>query len=536
MQNSKSKEFNQKFNQQIQDIKLPDKISDKYTITSILKETDNKCVYIISDAKKELYILKICHGIFQSSLKQEYDVLCHAASCYFPEPVDFFKENDNSYLIRSYIRGKPLCDYTEQLFEKISDFTEFENTLIPLFIECCSIINILHSLKPPVIHRDIKEENFIFEASSGHPVLIDIDAGRQFMPNKSRDTVFAGTFGNAAPEQFGFGQSDVRTDIYGLGKTFISMLGGTEAANSHISPELSTILSKATAFEPENRYSSVKELIQELCSLKDTRMHKNKNIRLKRPLIFLFAGLLAGSAIGSGVGIIISRNIPISNMVQTQSQPKNDNPQDTSKTSQENNNSNNDDTANSSSDNNSSTKSMSDSNKKSVNDSLVDRAGVKSLNLFDFQDDVDSIILAAYDNDGDTLAKSIDTLISKLYKEPELTRNPPKDYSGYDHLPDSVINSSPMDIIRQRLVYRNHCLKKTIGSFNKYQSEILSLLRLVLYRTGDADESCIYKYSHSAKDKVDENDYYFCLSDLLDNIQLAIDNKDGFVRVYEQNQ
>ena len=57
MQNSKSKEFNQKFNQQIQDIKLPDKISDKYTITSILKETDNKCVYIISDAKKELYMM-----------------------------------------------------------------------------------------------------------------------------------------------------------------------------------------------------------------------------------------------------------------------------------------------------------------------------------------------------------------------------------------------------------------------------------------------------------------------------------------------
>ena len=45
----------------------------------------------------------------------------------------------------------------------------------------------------------------------------------------------------------------------------------------------------------------------------------------------------------------------------------------------------------------------------------------------------------------------------------------------------------------------------------------------------------IYKYAHAKKDAVDENDYNFCLSDILDNVQLAIDNQDGFVRAYEQN-
>lgn len=130
---------------------------------------------------------------------------------------------------------------------------------------------------------------------------------------------------------------------------------------------------------------------------------------------------------------------------------------------------------------------------------------------------------------------ALETLIPKLYAEPELTRNPPEDYANYDSLPDYVRNCSAVDHIRQSLVYRDACLKNTIGSYSNYQNEILSLLRIVIYRTSDADTSCIYKYAHAKKDAVDENDYNFCLSDLLDNVLLAIDNQDRFVRAYEQN-
>ena len=56
-------------------------------------------------------------------------------------------------------------------------------------MECCQIISILHHEKPPIIHRDIKPENFVWEESSQTLVLIDIDAGRQFTPSKTRDTV-----------------------------------------------------------------------------------------------------------------------------------------------------------------------------------------------------------------------------------------------------------------------------------------------------------------------------------------------------------
>lgn len=130
-------------------------------------------------------------------------------------------------------------------------------------MECCQIISILHHEKPPIIHRDIKPENFVWEESSQTLVLIDIDAGRQFTPSKTRDTVFTGTYGNAAPEQFGFGQSDIRTDVYGLGKTFLSLLSGNESSPESdtdipgLSADLATILQKATSFKPEDRYTTV---------------------------------------------------------------------------------------------------------------------------------------------------------------------------------------------------------------------------------------------------------------------------------------
>ena len=498
MQDTKTKQFINTFREEIKNYSLPQKLADTYTLTSVLKEISDKHVYLLSDIHGTSFILKSCRGMFRSSLKQEYDILSQASSNHFPTPLDFFEEEETSFLLRSYVHGPLLSDFSEQLCEKQPCGTAFESLILPLFIQCCDCIQVLHALHPPVIHRDIKPENFIWDNRRALLVLIDVDAGRQFLPEKSRDTIFVGTYGNAAPEQFGFSQSDVRTDVYGLGKTFLSLLGDSSCA----SPELSIILKKATAFEPERRYASVKEFSAALLTLQKKRSHMPSHSFLKYPLLILFAGLVAGSAIGSGIGVMVSQKLSsVPNSQTTGSVPS----------------------------------TQSDHTLTGFR-SLADNAGVQDLNLYNFQDDVDAIILAAFNNDADALTQSIESLITGLYAEPELTRNPPEDYAAYDHIPESEITSSPVDIIRQRLVYRDCCLKKTVGSYDQYKYEILSLLRLVLYRTSDADSSCIYIYSHTSPENVQENVYLFCISDLLDNIQLAIDNKDQFVRAYEQNQ
>ena len=67
-----------------------------------------------------------------------------------------------------------------------------------------------------IVHRDIKPENIILGVDS-QVYLIDFGIARVEKAGRSADTEFLGTQGYAAPEQFGFCQSDARADIYALG-------------------------------------------------------------------------------------------------------------------------------------------------------------------------------------------------------------------------------------------------------------------------------------------------------------------------------
>ena len=54
--------------------------------------------------------------------------------------------------------------------------------------------------------------------------LIDFDAARVCKERKETDTVLLGTEGYAPPEQYGFAQTDARSDIYALGITLKALL------------------------------------------------------------------------------------------------------------------------------------------------------------------------------------------------------------------------------------------------------------------------------------------------------------------------
>jgi len=64
-----------------------------------------------------------------------------------------------------------------------------------------------HNAVPPIICRDLKAQNVIM-TNDGKIKLIDFDIARVYQPGKGRDTMLMGTQGYAAPEQFGFGQTD----------------------------------------------------------------------------------------------------------------------------------------------------------------------------------------------------------------------------------------------------------------------------------------------------------------------------------------
>ena len=112
-------------------------------------------------------------------------------------------------------------------------------------------LGFLHDAPKPIIHRDLKPSNIIV-TENGEVKILDYDAAKIYKPDNTGDTTFLGTDGIAAPEQYGFMQSDPRSDIYAVGK----MLEKAFPNNRRILD----VAAKASSFDPANRYNSVKEL------------------------------------------------------------------------------------------------------------------------------------------------------------------------------------------------------------------------------------------------------------------------------------
>ncbi len=141
-----------------------------------------------------------------------------------------------------------------------------------ILLEICDGLIFLHEAQPPIIHRDIKASN-IMVTDEGRVMIIDYDAAKQFVPGSEKDTVLIGTQGIAAPEQYGFAQSDQRTDIYAFGKLVERVIPESEQAMR--------IAGKATRFSPSARYKSVREMKADLAKMWDpkvSRAEHNKEI------------------------------------------------------------------------------------------------------------------------------------------------------------------------------------------------------------------------------------------------------------------
>ena len=128
-------------------------------------------------------------------------------------------------VIEEYISGTPL----PELLETSGPLPE--KTVRELTLQLCQILTDLHSFEPPVIHRDIKPSNLILR-EDGTLVLLDMNAAKFETPEKSADTRLLGTPGYAAPEQFGFGSSSVRTDLYAVGVLMNTLLTGLDPGDA----------------------------------------------------------------------------------------------------------------------------------------------------------------------------------------------------------------------------------------------------------------------------------------------------------------
>ena len=134
-----------------------------------------------------------------------------------------------------------------------------EEQAYDIAVQLADILVRLHQLEPAIVHRDIKPSNIIIE-KNGHVNLIDFNAARHVNADKNEDTRMLGTVYFAAPEQFGFGQSDERTDIYGLGATINYIMTGDKPGAGIAECRFSDILKKCLMVDAKDRYQSAEEL------------------------------------------------------------------------------------------------------------------------------------------------------------------------------------------------------------------------------------------------------------------------------------
>lgn len=236
---------------------FPSQILEKYEPLSCLKHSGDRQVYLFrerSSAKR--VIVKCGRGKNGELLKREYDILSAAdplSARFFPAVSDYFREGDVCYYVREYIEGLTL----DELVRKRGILPPMEARAA--VAEICGIVHRLHHAKPPVVCRDIKPENLI-ACPDGKYRIIDLDSARYVKENSQHDTTLLGTQENAAPEQYGYRQSDARTDVCGLGMLLLFLSSGEYDKNAELPEDIRKIVNRCTEFYPYRRYADAAAL------------------------------------------------------------------------------------------------------------------------------------------------------------------------------------------------------------------------------------------------------------------------------------
>ena len=143
---------------------------------------------------------------------------------------------------------------------------------LSVMLDVCRALKLLHEQTPPIIHRDIKPSNIILSVD-GIWKVIDFNTARYYDASAQRDTTFLGTREYAAPEQFGDIQTDVRTDIYALGAMMNYLLTGKNHKKYVYKGTAGKIIEKCTRFDPNLRYQSIEEFMQDLKRLPEAEKY-----------------------------------------------------------------------------------------------------------------------------------------------------------------------------------------------------------------------------------------------------------------------
>ena len=240
---------------------LPEDMQEHWTVYECLKESEDSSTFLVKETVTGiLCVLKWGRNRQAEFLRNEMEIMEKMADRKLsgvPKAYRIFEENGEVYLVREYIEGMSLA----QMVLQKGGISEAEICRISRKI--CQTAEQFQNPDEPMIHRDIKPENIVV-TPGGEVVFIDFGTMRSYKKDGSRDTFVVGTRGTAAPEQYGYTQTDQRTDVYAIGQTMLYMVSESYEMNQlsecAVSRRMKKIIEKACSFEPDKRYGDAAQL------------------------------------------------------------------------------------------------------------------------------------------------------------------------------------------------------------------------------------------------------------------------------------
>ena len=219
-----------------------------YRELTVLDEKKN--IVLVQDIRNSELCVKKTLDIYSRDV---YEQLASVRIEGVPAVKECVADDGKLIVVEEYVQGRSLKQVLDEqgLLNEEQAYV-FEVQLVDILVR-------LHQLESAIVHRDIKPSNIIIE-KNGHVNLIDFNAARHVNADKNEDTRMLGTVYFAAPEQFGFGQSDERTDIYGLGATINYIMTGDKPGAGIAECRFSDILKKCLMVDAKDRYQSAEEL------------------------------------------------------------------------------------------------------------------------------------------------------------------------------------------------------------------------------------------------------------------------------------
>jgi predicted Ser/Thr protein kinase/DNA-binding NarL/FixJ family response regulator len=218
---------------------------------------------------------------FIRQFTREYRLIASITSPYVVRIFDYGSTNGHFYIAMEYFAG-------HDLKERMSAAMPPDQASA-IFIEILKALRDVHEYG--IVHRDIKPENIMFR---GDETLGLIDFGnakpyqdspnlREFMKTLTQQGHMVGTPLYMSPEQCNGAPADQRSDLYSAGVTFYEMLTNQRLFNGSNVVELvimhleqpiprlpehlvkfQGLLDKLLAKDPDQRYASAKDVIEDL--------------------------------------------------------------------------------------------------------------------------------------------------------------------------------------------------------------------------------------------------------------------------------